>query len=117
MSDPEANQDTVENVSETNGQTYEAEDIGTKSTIAQILVGIPNETVRDLEAMEGQTDDESDEDDDFNDDSDESYDTGSLSGSYTDYNTSDDSEGEPEGAVGKLINQLGGIGFTKTVLV
>ena len=115
MSDREANQDTVENISETSGQNNGAEDIGTNSTIAQILVGIPNETVRDLEAMEGQTDDESDEDDDFNDDSDESYDTGSLSGSYTDYNTSDESEEEPEGAVGKLIYQLGGIGFSISI--
>ena len=99
MSDGE---DKVENVSETTGKnsTAENKEVGA-STIANILV-VPNESVRDLEAVGADTENESD---DYEDDSDESYDSGSLSGSYTDYSTSGVSDEEleaPEGSVSKL---------------
>ena len=97
MADSEAIQyeDRIENISEigesqhTNGGNNEA----SLKTIPQ--VGLPRESVRDLEALGGDTEDDFD-DDDYDDDSDESYDTGSLSGSYSDYNTSDNSDEEPE---------------------
>ena len=98
MSDGE---DKVENVSETNGQNN-ADNIASSNAIASILVGVPNESVRDLEAVGADTENESD---DIEDDSDESYDSDSLSGSYTDYSTSGVSDEEleaPEGAVSKL---------------
>ena len=99
MSDAE---DKVENVSETTGKNSTAENKEiSSSTIANILV-VPNESVRDLEAVGADTENESD---DYEDDSDESYDSDSLSGSYTDYSTSGVSDEEleaPEGAVSKL---------------
>ena len=98
MSDGE---DKVENVSETNGQNN-ADNIASSNAIASILVGVPNESVRDLEALGADTENESD---DIEDDSDESYDSDSLSGSYTDYSTSGVSDEEleaPEGSVSKL---------------